>query len=360
MKLCNLSVAICVLSVVASGPTAWAGLIRHDRDDSLYTDLANQSQFDAVGQLVYPDGLSASATLIGSGDNQWLVTAAHNFSLPQAYGLQQATGVRFTKSDGTVVEGQLDFSNLHFTDGTAIPGLFGRTEPDIALIKLTNPVDVTPAQLYDNASPESMIGKKVTYVGYGTTGDGINGGVDGPLVKRAGENVIDEHARMPWPVQEGVEPYPSPLMLLSDFDHPDDPSWDYNSSAVGQDLPWPTSDSTPLDLEYSIGGGDSGGATFVFVNGKWMLAGVMVETGDGNVMFPEDTSGLFSPIELRRSDEGIFGYGLITGSTPIGSNLDWITRTTGIAVVPEPMSVSLVLLASLSLGHGATRRRPQN
>ena len=66
---------------------AQAGLIRHDRDDSLYTGLASQSQFDSVGQLVFGNGAGrASAILIGDKQNQWLLTAATQFHATERRG----------------------------------------------------------------------------------------------------------------------------------------------------------------------------------------------------------------------------------------------------------------------------------
>ena len=52
LRLFLVLVTVCCLSWLAS-----AGVIRHDRDDALYTELANLPEYDCVGQLRYTDNL---------------------------------------------------------------------------------------------------------------------------------------------------------------------------------------------------------------------------------------------------------------------------------------------------------------
>ena len=220
---------------------AQAGVIRDDRSDSLYIEKAANALYSSVGQFKSfgPAGnFLASGTIIS---NNWVLTAAHvvdgdprlEFYI-DGIPYTAVSSIAHSKWDGDISKGY-----------------------DIALVEFG--VDFTamgydPAALYEGSNE---IGKVSTAVGYGTTGTGDTGVVCGddcfPLVKRAGDNMIDAVLST-----RGR----SNRVLLTDFDNPSDPSDSSWGSAI------------PLDLEYLIAPGDSGGGLFIEEFGETFLAGV--------------------------------------------------------------------------------------
>jgi hypothetical protein len=242
------------------------GTIRDDRTDSQYLTLG--ANYDNVGRIIVN---TPTASYLGSGTliaPNWVLTAGHMvddiISGTVTFGTAQYTAESWrahSKWSGDLLNGN-----------------------DIALIKLTTDVTggIPIAQRYTGSDEFGQVGLAV---GYGRSGTGLTGAVTSAGTKRAGYNVIDAYYSR--------SPKKTPKIFLSDFDNPGDPG----DSAYGSD--------TPLDLEYLIAPGDSGGPVFIDLGGGPLLAGV----NSFGASFDGDTD----------SD-----YGDVSGHTRVSQFNDWI------------------------------------
>ena len=267
--------------MVPAAPRSFAGTIRHDRDPQLYLDLGASPGYASVGSFdisKFQPGYKASGTLVG---DHWVLTAAHP--------LDGATSAQFTVGGRTYTMSE---SIRHPKwDGAYRRGF------DLALVKLTEAVtDVAPARLYTGRRERGAV---ATFVGFGYTGDGLRGHVDYDGLKRAGQNVIDGTlGPEQWPLDATFRdklPRKARTFVV-DFDSPTNPA----DSVTG--------DPAPVDLEYLISPGDSGGGAFLDFGDGPLLAGVH--------SFAE------VPDRLDNSD-----YGDVTGHVRVSAFAKWIRKT---------------------------------
>ena len=229
-----------------------AGTIRADRLDGDYRAYAAQTQFSCVGSYS-TGGWFGSFTLIAP---DWALTAAHVVDT----NLNGTLDENFT-DDTLLVGGQSRHPTQIFlpTGAGGTRGWDGNINDgfDLALVHLNQPVtSVTPAKLYTSFQE---LGKTITMVGFGQGGTGLTGATGGSGTKRAGDNVVDQFVTM----SNGL------TAMRWDFD---EPSPRVSPNQYGS--------ATPLNMEYLIGPGDSGGGSFIFDGDGWYLAGVHSGTYD--------------------------------------------------------------------------------
>ncbi len=206
---------------------------------------------------------------------------------------------------------------------------------DIAVVTLAAPAPQWMAnyRVDPNFVDSSTI---VTHVGFGTTGNGITGhqaGSSSFFIKRTGANYIDR------PLDEFDDE-------LNFGGLPEIWTADFDSAALGIDshctMFGVCSPILANNVETTLGGGDSGGPSFVqMANGEWVMVG-------------NNTFG------RRFSADQVGGtFGTAYGGMILGSYMDFLMSATGgqIQVVPEPGTYALMLLGVAGVGAMVRRRR---
>jgi len=303
-----------------------AGTIRDDVEDSFYTSLAQQSIYDSVGFLTWNIGSSgyiASGTLIAPN---WVLTAGHVVGGTDDYGAG-VSGMIFGMGPtysgiGISATEWIPYGGWSSSGGDLWAGV------DLGLVHLSQAITtVAPAQMDFGTSLLGLLG---TSVGYGRSGTGLTGMNTYSGKKRAGQNVIDARGGMLTTMGDGglldLDGI-SPTVLFYDFDKP--------AVSVLSSMGL----TVPVDLEYLIGSGDSGGGLFIEVGGVTKLVGV--HSFLASLPDPLDTTG-------PNGD-----YGDLAGLVSVQSFGNWIYEVTG---VPEPSALSLLFLGLSGLAIVRRRR----
>lgn len=191
---------------------------------------------------------------------------------------------------------------------------------DISVITLAQDAPAS-ASSYKIAANPLDAGTHITMAGYGTSGDGINGYYVNPNfhVKRSGENYVDlfdGNDEQGWGGANEV--------WYADFDG--------NGKDTFCSLFHACSPVLPNDRESGIGGGDSGGPSFVNMYGELMLAANNTFSGT----FSGQTPGTF---------------GTYFGGILLSSYKGYLSAAAGegITFVPEPGSLALLGLGAVLL-----------
>jgi hypothetical protein len=266
---------------------------------------------------------------IGSGtviSPYHILTAAHVVDTIGNDGVSDADLAR------TAVVFNNDGANIYF--GIAAvdvhPDYTGFNNPavndDLAIITLNNPVPAG-VEVYPLWTSAVAPGTTLTMVGYGRSGDGVNGFTVGPdfFTKRVGYNDADAF-------ELDDEPGATAEVFEFDFDDEEDPG----ANQVG-------GLSLGNTLEAQIGGGDSGGPSFIEQGGQFYVAGVNT-FGFTTVDFTPEQGYTINPFPEFNSGGG----GML-----VPAYADWITAT-----VPEPTTVALLVMGiPLALVAMMRRRR---
>lgn len=323
--------AAALLGFTAS--SSFAGTIRADRDDQLYLDLVHSAPaYAAVGQFLGSGAdaggaynFAASGTLIAGN---WVLTAAHV--------VDGATSLSFNLGSTSFTADQW-IANPNW-NGNLSSGY------DLALVHFSTDLSlatgINAASLYTG---KNELGQVATIVGYGATGTGDSGYLDvnslGDLVARAGNNVVDATLNTPGRTDR---------ILLTDFDNP--------TSAADNSF----GSATPLDLEYMIAPGDSGGGLFININGADFLAGVTSfswgrldgtpdsDYGDvaGFTRVSQFTSWIDSILHPNTGGGAKGGHGRPKKGAELAALLP---EPPDVHIVPEPASLSLLGVMGLML-----------
>jgi hypothetical protein len=200
---------------------------------------------------------------------------------------------------------------------------------DIAVITMNTDAPDT-AKIYRAYTGPVTTGQLITMVGYGTSGDGVSGYYVGPnfRIKRSGGNYMD---LFDLDDEQNFVAGPQEVWY-SDFDG--------NGQDTFCDLFGVCTPILANDVESALGGGDSGGPSFILSNGEYLLVGNNTFGG----RFQGQVAGTF---------------GTYFGGMVVGAYGDYLEDATGgliQTVIPEPETYAL-MLAGLGVVGAVARRR---
>lgn len=267
--------------------------------------LAAQDQFGATLSLDFQGGTTASGTWIGNDEAAgYILTAAHNFCPdPGETGFRPAATYKYRTRDETSYDALEVTVNPEFACEKANGGDDDDHDGyDVAIVRLSRPVTGLDEPPLLNGGV-SELGKKLTFVGYGTRGTGDTGetmGVgDGPA---AAEGIVEE-------TDDAMETDDSPPKSVGNYMV----IWLPREDGSIPDPLDPNGAVTPVSpLAGLLGQGDSGGGAWILTDAGWVLAGVNA-SGSGEAQYG-DTSNFARVAGLKNWIVSVFPDARFTGS----------------------------------------------
>ncbi len=201
---------------------------------------------------------------------------------------------------------------------------------DIAVVHLNQDAPAA-AKIYRAYSGDVTTGQLITMVGYGTSGDGVGGYYINPdfRIKRSGQNIMDLFDRDD---EQNFAGGPQEVWY-ADFDGKGQDSF--------CDLLGVCTAKLANDKEANIGGGDSGGPSFLLSGGEYFLLGNNTFGGT----FQGQVAGTF---------------GTYFGGMLVSAYIDYLEAATDGAIqtaVPEPETYALMLAGLAALGFVVRRKQ---
>jgi hypothetical protein len=161
------TVVTALVAILAGAGVCDAIVIRHDRHDEAYRELARGYPWCSL-QL---GGWGGGCTLV---DPRWVVTAAHAVGRLSKQGAEIQVGDELVAVDAVIRHPEFDETTYR---------------NDIALVRLARPVTaVAPVALSRERNEE---GRRVVFVGQGFSGTGETGAQRSPAARRAAENRVE-------------------------------------------------------------------------------------------------------------------------------------------------------------------------
>ena len=289
--------------------------------------LVGARQVVSAGHCVDTDGNGTVINLTPSGDPSKPrdVRVVFNTTGPNGTAVMTAVGVSMNP----------DYKGFGNCPAALGPDPFCVND-DISVITLGADAPAG-AKIYKMASAPVMSGTHIIMAGYGTSGNGIDGYTISPdfRIKRTGENYIDVFDQNDEAGFTGANE-----VYYADFDGTTatgTPAIDINCVVYHVCTP-----VLPNNRESSIGGGDSGGPSFVEMYAELVLV----------------ANNTFSQTWIVNGVDQIGGtFGTSFGGILLAPYKDYLlTATDGaIGMVPEPSNVALLGMAAMMLI--ASRRR---
>lgn len=255
------------------------------------------SPWAGVGSLSVVNGGTFTATAIGS---RFILTAAHVVD-----GVS-AQNVNFNLNFGGNTSQSIKASAIHVHPdyhGFIPSSTDGLVHNDLAVIELSSDLP-TGLPIYTLLTGIPVTSPTITMVGYGMSGDGVNGAtISGSAnVKRVGVNQVDR-------LFNGANGNAD--MYMFDFDGPTSATNVMGGGALAN--------------EAQLGGGDSGSPAFVQNNGVWQILGV-------NTYVATTVAGA-----------DYYKFGALGGGTLTPAYAGWIQD---IVATPVPESAPIKMLLS--------------
>lgn len=303
---------------------------------------------DGVADLIITRS-EGTARCTGSllSDGQSLLTAAH--CLTDNDGAPVITNVQATwqLAAGDVIQSSADVTIHPMYNGDLTDGY------DIAIVQFDNPIttDVPRYDIY-RKTDGSDIGVETVKVGYGRSGFGNTGDTIASGTKRFGKNKYED---------DGLGNGGTGISNVSGVNNSDTQlTYDFDSNFRNlNNLSGTDSDHDAFqfffgrdedlgfgDDEVGAAPGDSGGPSFLFDDGEWLIAGV---TSYGlRLQFTDGTTSDVDSETTPNSSWGEFG---------VDARVSSVQGFIDSSLIPEPHTVALVVTGGLILLHRAASRR---